>query len=558
MDKLLHHYEQELGRLRNATRQYAEAHPDTAAALELGPDASSDPEVERLLQSVALLNASMQQCIEENQSDFHRALLQTLQPHYLQVIPSRGIVQVDTASARENEISGISELPRGAVLRTGEHKFTTAYNVCISPLCITSARFQPTINLPTTLRLPADATSALIITIESTSNKATFDKPACPKLRIFIDGSPELRAAILDAILMRSQCTCIEYDSTWRLLDQSPFTLAGHSEDESLLPCQPGLQSQRLLTELFHLPEKFSFIDLDLHAISALCPQDCSRITLHIVLPACTPFIRQASTKNFQLGCTPVTNLFPQAAESIQLDGRSGAYPIKPMKPGCDVYSIDSVATTGRANDQIFPSFHGTDHTSPGPYWQLDLQEGFALKFVDREQRPVKLGSGSISAQIKCTNSELLYQPCELVSDVSVGNFPIRFLHGPGASSHMSDPGSLCEAFYGEDTSLQALCTLLQLHGCKFTPSLKGLVAKPSTAWLQHPMGRVHMHGTDFTLIVDEAALREHSIHTLAELLVRTLGDKLRENRFAQLRIANEDGKLLCQTSPRAGTRRLA
>ena len=35
MDKLLHHYERELGRLREATRRYAEAHPNTAAALEL-------------------------------------------------------------------------------------------------------------------------------------------------------------------------------------------------------------------------------------------------------------------------------------------------------------------------------------------------------------------------------------------------------------------------------------------------------------------------------------------------------------------------------------------
>ncbi|WP_342119190.1 type VI secretion system baseplate subunit TssF [Pseudoduganella sp. OTU4001] len=558
MDKLLHHYELELGRLRHATRQYAEDHPETAAALELGPDASTDPEVERLLQSVALLNASMQQSIEENRGDFHRALLQTLQPHYLQTIPSRGIVQIDTSSARANEISTVSELPRGSVLRAGEHKFTTAYNTSVTPFAVSSAKFQSTINLPTTLRLPSNATSALIITIESTAGSASFDKPARPKLRIFIDGTPELRSALLDAILMRSLCVCLEVNTTWLLLDQSPFTPAGYTEEESLLPHQPGPQSQRLLTELFQLPEKFSFIDLDLAAISALCPQGCSKITLHIVLPACTPYIRQASARNFQLACTPVINIFPQSAEAIRLDGRSEAYPLTPMKPGCDIYSVEHVAALNKDGDKTFPPFRGTEHTAPGPYWQIEHQEGFALKFVDREQRPVKMETGSVTAQLKCTNSEILHQPCELISEVSVGNFPIQFLHAPGASSHISDPGFLCEAFFSEATSLPSLCNLLQLHGCKYTACLKGLVAKPSTTWLQHPMGRMHMHGTEFTLIVDEPALREHSIHTLAELLARALADKLRENRFAQLRVANGDGQVLCQTSPRVGSRRLA
>lgn len=549
MDKLLHHYEQELGRLRHATRQYAEAHPDAAAALELGQDSSTDPEVERLLQSVALLNASMQQCIDENRTEFHRALLQTLQPHYLRAIPSSGIVQVDTSSVRSNEISAASKLPRGTILRTGEHKFTTAFETCVAPFAIAHAKFQPTVNLPVALRLPSDATSVLVLKIETTAGSASFDKPALPKLRIFIDGASELRAVLLDAILMRSLCVCLEIDGTWHLLPLSPFSPAGFEADEAVLPCEPGPQSPRLLTELFELPAKFSFADLDLAVISRLCPQGCQQITLHIVLPACTPFIRQASVKNFQLACTPVINLFPQIPDAIRLDGRGGTYPIDPLKPGCEIYSID---------DAGFPPFHGTDHSSSGPYWQLDMHDGFALKFVDREQRTVKLETGTVTVQLKCTNSEMLFPPCELIAEGSISSFPIHFLHGPAASNRISAPGPLCEALYDGDTSLPSLRKQLQLHGCRFTASLRSLVAKPSTAWLQHPMGRVHMHGTEFTLIVDEPSLREYSIHTLAEVMVRTLGDKLHENRFALLRIANEEGQVLCQTTPRAGTRRLA
>lgn len=155
MTTLLQHYEQELGRLRQAMRRFADVHPDTAAALELEANASTDPEVERLLQSVALLNASMQKLIEDGRSDFHKALLQTLQPHYLCALPACGIIQVDTSAARPNEISGASSLPRGTILRCGASKFATVCDTQIAPITIAGVKFQPTLDLPVTLRVQA-------------------------------------------------------------------------------------------------------------------------------------------------------------------------------------------------------------------------------------------------------------------------------------------------------------------------------------------------------------------------------------------------------------------
>ncbi|XLZ69037.1 type VI secretion system baseplate subunit TssF [Massilia sp. SR12] len=558
MDKLLAHYEQELGRLRHATRLYAEAHPVTAAALELGTDASTDPEVERLLQSVALLNASMQKCIEENQREFHSALLQTLQPGSMRPMPACGIVQVDTSAASANAISSVSQTVRGALLRAGEHKFTTAYDVCIAPFTIASVQFQPTLNLPTTLRLPSNATSNLAITIESAASSISFDQPPITELRLFVQAEPALRAMLLDALLMRSLCVYLEAGSTWRVLAQSPFTAAGTASQESMLPCEEGAQSPRLLLELYLLPEKFSFIDINLGQLAALCPSGCRMMTLHIVLPSGAAPLCQANAKNFQLACTPVINLFPQSAESILLDGRSDAYPVVPRKPGCKIYRIQVVTRMDREGDRPILPYHGICHAGPGSFWQHDVHDGCALRFVDRDQRPARLETGTVSVQLLCTNLDTRHISDELTSENGSCGFPMRFLCAPVVSDHLSDPGSLCDALLGEDTSLPAMSKMLELHGCKYTDSLKRLVAKPVTAWLQHPMGRVHMHGTEFTLVIDEGSLREHSIYIFARLLVRTLADKLRENRFAQLRIANEAGSILHCTDPQPGTRRLA
>jgi type VI secretion system protein ImpG len=81
------------------------------------------------------------------------------------------------------------------------------------------------------------------------------------------------------------------------------------------------------------------------------------------------------------------------------------------------------------------------------------------------------------------------------------------------------------------------------------------LAVKPATAWIEHPMGRIHMQGIEFTVTLDEPALQGHSIYVLAEILAHVLSDKLRENRFAQLRFVNDKGEPLCAMNPRVGTR---
>ncbi|KQV42895.1 MULTISPECIES: type VI secretion system baseplate subunit TssF [unclassified Duganella] len=558
MDKLLHFYEQELGRLRQATRKYAEAHASTAAALELGPDASTDPEVERLLQSVALLNAATQQLIEDGRSDFHKALLQTLQPHCLRKMPACGIVQVDTSAARPNEISAVSSLPRGTILRSGSSRFVTTGDICIAPLVISEAKFQPTLDVPATLRLPRESTSSLCISLESTASNTSFDKPPTSRFRIWVDGESGLRAALLDAILLQSQCVCIEAGASWNVLENSPFTPAGASIEDWLLPYHAGQQSPRLLTEFFHMPQKFDFLHLDLQALSAHCPPGCKRITLHIILPAFDQRLRHADATNFRLSCAPVINLFPQAAAPIRMDGRSEAYPVTPSQPGLVIHRIDKVSLMNRSGDRLLPPFHGTEHTGFGPYWQLDESEGFALNFVDREQRPARLETGTISVQLTCTNAEPPQAGSRLTTEAITGGFPIRFMHGPAAGRSLSNPRAQCESLYADGTTLPALRELLQLHGCPYAESMKALATKPTTAWLNHPMGRIHMHGTEFTLLVDQGALSGHSIRMFAEILLATLADKLRENRFAKLRIATETGHVLCQAGPQAGTRPLA
>ncbi|WP_028102817.1 type VI secretion system baseplate subunit TssF [Pseudoduganella violaceinigra] len=553
MDKLLHHYEQELGRLRQAAREYAQAHPGTAEALELGPDASTDPEVERLLQSVAVLNASMQQMIEQGRSEFHQALLQTLQPHYLRAVPASCIVQVDTSSANYNGINSVARIPRGSAMTSGASKFTTAYEVCIAPVAIPHAKFRPTINVPATLRLPSDAISSLCVTLEAKSDSMSFERPFLPKLRICITGEAALRAALVDAVLLRCLCVCVEVGGIWKVLEGRLFSKAGFDRCEALLPAMAGEQAFRILSEYLHLPEKFDFFDIDLTQLAASCRPGSRRVNLHIVLPDSVAIMRNVCATNFQLSCTPSINLFCGPALQVRLDGRKDAYPLATGMPGCEIYSVDSVSLTDRTGGAAVLPFHGTNHDADGMCWKLDEQEGCAIALVDREQGPAKLEHGTALVEITCTGSESIQVDDALKTEMGTGGFPVRFLLMPRKTTPCGDASALLESMLLSAISLESLRTLFHLHQFKEVDAFERLDSEAAAAWMDLPIGRVHMLGTAYSLTVDENMLRERSLAVLAEVMEHLLASKTRENRFIQLRLLQNGGKPIYRGEPRVG-----
>src|SRR6185369_4552621 len=208
------------------------------------------------------------------------------------------------------------------------------------------------------------------------------------------------------------------------------------------------------------------------------------RIALHIVLPSYNARLRAVSAESLRLGCTPAINIFPLPAAPIRLDGRSSAYPLQPKHAGCEIYSVEKVALVRASGNQDLPPFHGMEHSVPGPFWQVDEQEGFAIKFIDREQRPANLETGTIAVQLMCTSSAPVLRTAKLTTEANIVGFPIQFLGEITAPGFSPNYGQLAQSLYTEHTTLPDLCKQLQLHGCKFTESLKGLAAKPSSAWL--------------------------------------------------------------------------
>src|SRR5512135_1604429 len=137
-DELLPYYNRELSYIRRLAAQFAEAHPKIAGRLRLGPDASDDPHVERLIEAFAYLTARVRHKLDDDFPELTEALLGVLYPHYQAPLPSMAIVQLQL-DPRQTELTVGHVVPRHSPLETepiqGEPcRFRTCYPVTLWPI----------------------------------------------------------------------------------------------------------------------------------------------------------------------------------------------------------------------------------------------------------------------------------------------------------------------------------------------------------------------------------------------------------------------------------------
>src|ERR1019366_10136307 len=137
IDHLFPYYERELRYLNLLTQEFARRHPNAAQRLGLEATGSSDPYVERLLESFALLAGRAHAKIDDEFPELTDALLQFLYPHFLAPIPSMALVQFEIDPSRVQLAAGFP-IPAGSTIDAATEpvpcKFRTAYPVTLWPI----------------------------------------------------------------------------------------------------------------------------------------------------------------------------------------------------------------------------------------------------------------------------------------------------------------------------------------------------------------------------------------------------------------------------------------
>jgi type VI secretion system protein ImpG len=604
MDELLRYFEEELGLFGQYAREFRSRFPKPAGDLHLAGESYEDPSVARLIQSVALLSARIHKRLDDDHPKFTEALLESLYPHYLRPLPSYSVARIAQSARGAGEFDCIA---RGTPLRSSPVagtvcQFRTVYPVLTGPLRIDRAAFSLPIDAPRAARLPRGVTAGLAIGVELKGSLLELCQRGLGRVRVFVDGEPALRAALIDALFMRARGAWVQAEGVrgWLPLDAIPLGLAGLADDEALLPAPARSHPAfRLLTEYFTYPEKFNFIDIDLREAARLLPAGCERFTLHVGLSGITGdsdaarMLAPLAARHLLTGCTPVVNLFRKAGDPVQLSHTHAEYRLAAdgaHAAAFEIHSIDKVCVVREARGHTsvteFSPLYAVRHDgsgAPGHFWVARRDETLArispghelkLALVDPGFTPDEAASATISTDLTCSNRDLptqlrIGQPeGDLLAESSGGAAPFSLLRKPtpgwrfpgGDGAHWRLISHLALNYAGLTTAdLPDLQKMLALYDLPRSPiarrqiaGIVGLEHGTVRAWLRTRPVSALMPGVGIRMTVDEQAFAGSSLYVFAQVMDRYFSLNSQLNCFTRLEIvSHQTGEEMLVCAPR-------
>ncbi len=606
------YYERELLAVRQLAQEFARQYPAAAGRLMLEPTQSTDPHVERMIEAFALLAGRVHHKLDDEFPELTDALLGVLYPHYLAPVPSAATVQFVADPARTPLDTGF-EIARGSRLFTPPVqnlpcRYRTAYPVTLWPVTVESARLQGP-PYPPGISPPPGTAAVLRIRLEAQAG-AAFDKLTLDSLRFHLLGENPLCAELYELLL--NHATQVVLASADRpaarpvVLTGAAIAPAGFEDGEGLLPYpRQSFPGYRLMTEFFAYPAKFWYLDVSGFA-QARAAGFGRQLDLLVFLRRTGANLEQGvDASTFRLGCTPVVNLFEQAAEPIPLTQTRHEYRVVPdvSHPlGMEVYAVDEVTGVEPGQPGVeYRPFYSIDHPTgrgDGAYWyaarrastrENDRGTEVFVSLVDANWTPARPATSTLVVRATCTNRNLPAAlqragdrlavslegaaPVSVIRCVRTPTLPLRPPRRRGAYwrllSHLSlNHLSLADGAEG----LTALRELLRLYDFSDPESgqqlaeanrlaVEGLVGVAS----RRSVGRVagghasgFCRGVEVSVELDEEKFVGIGSYLFASVLERFLGAYASLNSFTQLVARSRQGDgLIKRWPPRAGDRTL-
>ncbi|MCA7903380.1 type VI secretion system baseplate subunit TssF [Burkholderia cepacia] len=413
----------------------------------------------------------------------------------------------------------------------------------------------------------------------------------------------------------------VDQSGRWAELSRIPIESVGFGENECLLPKESTTTSDayQTLIESFAFPEKFDFVDIDLGRMrrAARTPA-AKRLTLHLAIlntpaeSAAAQALTELEASSFRLYCTPVVNLFKRDAIPIQLTSADRAYPVtpEPLETGSplDVYSIDAVhlgdrlqaeqersspSTSSHVRTEVLPYRAFSHARSPDPaiaYWAA-FRDPYAatgttrapllLSLVGLEGHSAQLKHPQVDVDVTATNGDLPARlpigarDSDLLHEGAALACPIRLLTRPTLPSTLPRghdalwrilAGMSLHPFDLTRTGLKAFKDFLRLHAPRASiiaqrsiDAITDLDHRPAIRWMS-PDGAFpsFVRGVEIVVSLDEAALRDVTLHLFARMLDRLFAPYAATNSYVELVICSSQTGCELQRCPaRIGTRPL-
>ncbi len=604
-DDLIKFYNKELTYIRRSAAAFAEANPKIAGRLRLSQDTIEDPHVSRLIESVAFLNARVRKKLDDSFPEISNAMLEVLYPHYLAPVPSMSIIQFKGVA----EATAGYKIKPASLIETqpvdGEPcRFNTSYPVTLWPIEIADAQLVRGSYQAPPLPKHFGAVAVLRLKLRCLSDEMTFSQLNPEDLVFYLSGQSTEVSSLYELIFNHTIAMAVASspnDSNAVYLDADQLKPVGYDRDEGLLPYPARSQlGYRLLSEFFTFPEKFNFMKLNGLGEDAFknTGQDTE---IYFYLNESVPELETTLSKdNFQLGCTPMVNLFSQHAESTTLTHKKEQYQVMPDSRRMlskEIYSIDSVEAVAPNGDKIeYRPFYGFNHQMNDrkdiAYWHAarkpavvhrheDIDNGteMFISLVDLNFQNDVPDNWVLNIKTTCLNRDLPgrlpFGGGQPYLQLGEGNAPlssVQCITPPTKTkrielrestrwrliSHLNlNHLSLTDSEHGADV----LREILTLYNFDDSPSTRNLIegvlsisSKPVTSRVKDQGISALCRGIEITLLLDDDRFEGHGLFLFASVLERFFALYAPMNSFTKLILKTKRRELAVKKwPPRAG-----
>ncbi|WP_338803411.1 type VI secretion system baseplate subunit TssF [Xenorhabdus griffiniae] len=327
-------YLQELAYLREMMKLTAAENPHLAQFL----DHPNDPDIQRLLEGVALLSSNLRSTIEDEFPQMTHEMLGHIWPHALRPVPPTTIIQF---KPHRGIHQGVVNIAQGTPITTAQEEQNLPFHTCrhlhIEPFVVQDKQIQKTREY-----------SDIVLTLHRTGNTSAVWSGG--KLHFFLGTDPH-RAAQLSLWLDMH----IEY-CYWRTagdekkLRGSDFLGWPENLQQPLLPTE-NLPFARLqqMTEYYCLPHVFNFMTLNINEQRDLALNPDGTCELVIRLQGELPIDELGDA--FQLGCVPAMHLMPMVSPTISLMADNPCYPL-PLADTERLFRVNSIQTAKQPGEK--------------------------------------------------------------------------------------------------------------------------------------------------------------------------------------------------------------
>lgn len=444
MDQILQYYETELDYMRRAFDAFEVAHPQKAKALGISAGRSSDPDVQRLADSVALHAARLAKRLDDTLPETALDLIRMLAPTFLLGAPSYAVVKPDAVSGVLGEpvtLGAGTRMPVALTEDGTECLFTVARDVALKPCAIravTLERAPLRFDVPDALR---GCEAAICLTVTPSEAGQGLKDIGCDRLEFYVAASGGRKHRLIDVLsgdvlgvgYAAASENLPQRERQTRMLPLDSLRLTMESEKSTFLPreaVEPPALSR--LRDFLAYPDKASFFTLaQTDGGFQACPSGAVEVRFFLSSSGAQK-LSSLEHGDLQINVVPVVNLYRDQSAPVRYDYARTQVPVKPgsasdMNVAClQIRDIRKLTSDGEASLPRITSPRRRG-TRSQPVWQ----ERFTVGEFDLARREV---SFSVEADLGPDP-----EPLDFVADLYCSNGRAAFALRPGTQVFFSD-----------------------------------------------------------------------------------------------------------------------